>query len=69
LKERLDDGGWNCETEIGSVRSSFGTTINVLEGLLEFERATGGTPGSRAARASGEEVSPGTGSLPPSQYR
>lgn len=52
--ERLDDGGWNCETESGSVRSSFGTTINVLEGLLEYERATGGTPGSRAARHSGE---------------
>jgi len=27
----------------------------VLEGLLEHERATGGTPGSRAARRSGEE--------------
>jgi hypothetical protein len=56
VKERLDDGGWNCETEIGSVRSSFGTTINVLEGLLEYERATaGGTAESREARRSGEE--------------
>ena len=27
----------------------------MLEGLLEYERATGGTPESRAARASGEE--------------
>jgi len=53
--ERLDDGGWNCDTERGSVRSSFGTTINVLEGLLEYERATGGTPESQAARRSGEE--------------
>ena len=53
--ERLDDGGWNCERANGSVRSSFHSTINVLEGLLEFERATGGTPASRAARASGEE--------------
>jgi hypothetical protein len=53
--ERLDDGGWNCERANGSVRSSFATTINVLEGLLEYEAATGGTPGSRAARASGEE--------------
>lgn len=52
--ERLPDGGWNCEAENGSVRSSFDSTINVLEGLLEFERATGGTPRSRAARASGE---------------
>jgi hypothetical protein len=53
--ERLDDGGWNCEAENGSVRSSFDTTINVLEGLLEHERTTGGTPESRAARLSGEE--------------
>lgn len=53
--ERLDDGGWNCEAERGSVRSSFDSTINVLDGLLEYERATGGTPGSRAARAAGEE--------------
>lgn len=53
--ERLDDGGWNCERENGSVRSSFASTINVLEGLLEYERATGGTPESREARRSGEE--------------
>jgi hypothetical protein len=53
--ERLDDGGWNCERANGSVRSSFATTINVLEGLLEYERATGGTPESRQARRSGEE--------------
>ena len=53
--ERLDDGGWNCERANGSVRSSFDTTINVLEGLLEYERASGGTAASRAARASGEE--------------
>ncbi len=55
VDERLDDGGWNCERINGSVRSSFASTINVLEGLLEFERATGGTPRSRAARMSGEE--------------
>ena len=53
--ERLDDGGWNCERINGSVRSSFASTINVLEGLLEYERATGGTPESREARKSGEE--------------
>jgi hypothetical protein len=53
--ERLADGGWNCERANGSVRSSFATTINVLEGLLEYERATGGTPESRQARAAGEE--------------
>jgi len=53
--ERLDDGGWNCERANGSVRSSFATTINVLEGLLEYERATGGTAESREARKSGEQ--------------
>lgn len=53
--ERLEDGGWNCERANGSVRSSFASTINVLEGLLEYERATGGTAASREARRSGEE--------------
>jgi hypothetical protein len=55
LSERLDDGGWNCEAENGSVRSSFDTTINVLDGLLEYERATDGSPEVRAARLGGEE--------------
>jgi hypothetical protein len=55
LDERLDDGGWNCEAENGSVRSSFDTTINVLDGLLEFERATGESAEVRAARRHGEE--------------
>jgi hypothetical protein len=55
LGERLDDGGWNCEAENGSVRTSFDTTINVLEGLLEFERATGINGDVRAARRSGED--------------
>jgi hypothetical protein len=55
LDEQLGDGGWNCEAENGSVRSSFATTINVLEGLLAYERATGGSPESIAARRRGEE--------------
>jgi hypothetical protein len=55
LGERLGDGGWNCEAENGSVRSSFDTTITVLDGLLEFERATGGSAPVREARRSGEE--------------
>jgi hypothetical protein len=55
LREQLEDGGWNCEAENGSVRSSFATTINVLEGLLAHERATGGSPESVAARRRGEE--------------
>jgi len=55
LREQLEDGGWNCEVENGSVRSSFATTINVLEGLLAHERATGGSPESIAARRRGEQ--------------
>jgi hypothetical protein len=53
--EQLEDGGWNCWAPYGARRSSFHSTITVLEGLLAHERATGGTPASRAARARGEE--------------
>jgi hypothetical protein len=55
LGEQLQDGGWNCEAENGSLRSSFDTTINVLEGLLAHEQATGGSAESIAARRRGEE--------------
>jgi hypothetical protein len=55
LSEQMADGGWNCEQENGSSRGSFHSTINVLEGLLEHERATGGTPASMAARNRGQE--------------
>jgi hypothetical protein len=55
LGEQLGDGGWNCEAENGSVYSSFATTINVLEGLLAHERATGGSAESIAVRRRGEE--------------
>lgn len=41
LGEQLQDGGWNCEVERGATVSSLGTTINVLEGLLAFERTVG----------------------------
>jgi hypothetical protein len=40
LGEQLPDGGWNCEAP-KSQRSSYHTTICVLEGLLETERAFG----------------------------
>jgi hypothetical protein len=52
--ERLGDGGWNCEAP-KSPRSSFHTTICVLEGLLEYERAVGSAPQIAAARRRGEE--------------
>ena len=54
LGEQLDDGGWNCEAP-KSARSSFHTTICVLEGLLEYERAVGSTPQIATARRRGEE--------------
>ncbi|MGB7861137.1 MAG: squalene cyclase [Acidimicrobiia bacterium] len=53
--ETLPDGGWNCEAVNGSIRTSFDTTINVLEGLIEYEKATGGTPASIAARKAAED--------------
>lgn len=54
LGEQLEDGGWNCEAPKSS-RSSFHSTICVLEGLLEYQRAAGSTPGLLAARRRGEE--------------
>ncbi|MEZ4242029.1 MAG: hypothetical protein R3F59_38930, partial [Myxococcota bacterium] len=54
LGEGLADGGWNCEAENGSVRSSFDSTIDVLDGLLAWERASGGDARLAEARARGE---------------
>ena len=55
LGEQLPDGGWNCEAENGSTRSSFNTTICVLEALLEHERAVGNIPEVTEARLRGQE--------------
>jgi hypothetical protein len=55
LGEQLPDGGWNCEVERGATVSSFGTTINVVEGLLDYESAIGGSVEVSAARRGGEE--------------
>jgi hypothetical protein len=55
LAEQLPDGGWNCEAANGSTRSSFNTTICVLEALLEHERAIGGSPVVTGARVRGQE--------------
>jgi hypothetical protein len=51
----MADGGWNCEQENGSTRGSFDTSLNVLEGLLQFERSTGADGDVRAARERGQE--------------
>jgi hypothetical protein len=53
LGEQLADGGWNCEAPKSAV-GSFHTTICVLEGLLDHERATGPWPELVAARRRGE---------------
>jgi len=61
LSEQLDDGGWNCEAwpflspkRPASQRSSFHTTICVLEGLLEYERAGRKSPAVTKARKRAE---------------
>jgi len=55
LGEQLDDGGWNCEAPRRSHRSSFHTTILVLEGFREVERSIFPDPAIAAARVRGEE--------------
>ena len=54
LQEQLSDGGWNCKAP-RSQRSSFHTTICVLEGLLEYENSNGPTADVTAARLRGQE--------------
>ncbi|WP_348263539.1 hypothetical protein P8935_03045 [Telmatobacter sp. DSM 110680] len=53
LSEQLEDGGWNCEAP-KSRRSSFHTTICVLEGLLAYEKAAGKSASVTKARKRGE---------------
>ncbi len=53
LREQLEDGGWNCEAP-RSPRSSFHTTICVLEGLLDYERAGRGSASVARARKRAE---------------
>ena len=55
LDDQLPDGGWNCWAEFGATVSSFDSTICVLEGLLEHERAHGARTDVTAARRRGEE--------------
>ncbi|MHB1318800.1 MAG: prenyltransferase/squalene oxidase repeat-containing protein, partial [Anaerolineae bacterium] len=55
LTEQLPDGGWNCEAANGSTRSSFNTTICVLEALLAHERSAGASPEVTRARQRGQE--------------
>ncbi|MET0390526.1 MAG: hypothetical protein ABW321_31430 [Polyangiales bacterium] len=54
LTEQLADGGWNCEAPHHSTRSSFNTTICVLESLLAYERAGHPEPSVHTARLRGQ---------------
>jgi hypothetical protein len=54
LSEQLEDGGWNCKAP-PSTKSSFHSTICVLEGLLAYEKAYGGTDAVTAARRRAED--------------
>ena len=49
LDEQLEDGGWNCEAP-PSKRSSFHSTICVLEGLLAYEQTQDATSAVTQAR-------------------
>jgi len=55
VAEQLPDGGWNCEAASGSSRSSFNTTICLLEALLEYELLVGTSPQVTAARLRGQD--------------
>jgi hypothetical protein len=60
LAEQLEDGGWNCWAgeawpDEETNRSSFNTTISVLEGLLEYELATGPNQAIAKAQARGQD--------------
>lgn len=61
LREQLEDGGWNCDAVEPSPkhplsrRSSFHTTICVLEGLLAYERAGRRSKAVTNARKRGEK--------------
>ena len=60
LSQQLEDGGWNCEAVEPSAkrppsrRSSFHTTICVLEGLLAYQRAGHKSPAVTKAGKRGE---------------
>jgi hypothetical protein len=54
LEEQLEDGGWNCEAP-PSKRSSFHSTICVVEGLLEYEKARGPTTAVTDARGRAQD--------------
>jgi hypothetical protein len=55
LGEQLSDGGWNCDAPKQSTRSSFNTTMCVLEALAEHGRSRGADSAVTSARLRGQE--------------
>jgi hypothetical protein len=55
LHDQLPDGGWNCWAETRSAPSSFASTLEVVNGLLRWERRTGRSEEVSRARYRGEE--------------
>ena len=54
VDDELADGGWNCWAAYGARVSSFNSTICVLDGLLEWQRAGGASAAATTARQRGE---------------
>ncbi len=72
LADQLEDGGWNCEAERGATVSSFDSTICVLEGLLEYERAGAARPRRSPPAAAGSSTcssAPCSGAGAPARWR
>ena len=56
LGQQMPDGGWNCQRSSGATHASVHTTINVLEGLHQYELNRGRrTRAIRAAQHRGRE--------------
>ena len=55
LGEQLPDGGWNCLAPVRSMRSSFNSTICVLEALLQYEQSIEARADVAVARLRGQE--------------
>ncbi len=68
LGDRLDDGGWNCDTEKGSIRSSFGTHDHRARGPLGVRVGHRGDRGLGGGAPVGRRVFAEACALPPSEH-
>jgi len=55
LGQQMNDDGWNCRSYRGDTHASFHTTISVLEGLWEYEKAFGNDSDINEARERAHE--------------